>query len=132
MVSSTLGGRALPANGSARSSTSMPFSVSMRTVLQYCFNAFSWASVFSTKPWNMNGVSVHGRSSSWMYTPKRSWVTETCFFGIGVSARRPWDAATGRRSELEDVVVLQEARLRFRRKLLDFLHGQLDFARLQV
>src|SRR6185436_7098064 len=134
MVSRTLGGRTLPANGSGRSCTSMPLSVSIRTILQYCFSAFNCASVFSTNPWNMNGVSVHGRSSSWMYTPNLSWETETCFFGMARVPRRPGRRAaeTVGRSEFENVVVLQQARRRSRGKLLDLLHGQLDLRGLQV
>ena len=57
-------------------------STSMITLLQYFFSASSCCSVESTKPWNMNGVSVHGRSSSEMYMPKRSSPTGMRFFTL--------------------------------------------------
>src|SRR5512144_2317546 len=46
------------------------------------------------KPWNMNGVSVHGRSSSATYMPNSSSSTGTLFFIVGGDAvlRLPYAA----------------------------------------
>src|SRR5580765_4787068 len=60
-------------------SSSALFSLSTTTLLQYFFRSSSCCSVESTKPWNRNGVSVHGRSNSAMYMPKRSSDTGTLF-----------------------------------------------------
>src|SRR3972149_8984177 len=85
------GGLRVPATGFGPPDASAPFSVAMTTDLQYFFSASSCFSLLSTKPWNINDVSVHGRSSSWMYTPKRSWLTGTDFFMViaaGLTAER--------------------------------------------
>ena len=55
---------------------------STNTFLQ-CFCKTSICSVrSSTKPWNLNGVSVHGRSSSATYMPKRRSATESLFLTL--------------------------------------------------
>src|SRR5687767_1762188 len=48
---------------------------------QYFLRTSSCCSVRSVKPWNMNGVSVHGRSSSKTYIPKCRSLTATFFLG---------------------------------------------------
>src|SRR3954466_9028413 len=60
-------------------SASWLFSLSTTTDLQNFWSVSSCCSVESTKPWNRNGVSVQGRSSSAMYMPKRSSATGTVF-----------------------------------------------------
>ena len=52
------------------------------TALHYFFSASSCCCVLSMNPWNMNGVSVHGRSSSAMYMPKRSSATGILFLTL--------------------------------------------------
>ena len=55
---------------------------STNTALQ-CLRRISICSWFSsTKPWNLNGVSVHGRSSSAMYMPNFSSLTAIRFFTL--------------------------------------------------
>src|SRR5688572_33062746 len=71
MVNSGAGGRRL----SLRSR-------STNTCLQNFFSAASCWSVRRWKPWNMNGVSVQGRSSSATYMPNSSSATVTCLRSI--------------------------------------------------
>src|SRR5918995_6327856 len=59
---------------------------STKTVLQNFFRVSSCSGVCSTKPWNLNGVSVHGRSSSATYMPNCSSATGTVF----LTAIPPW------------------------------------------
>src|SRR5919204_589523 len=59
---------------------------STKTCWQYLRSAWSWRSVCSTNPWNANGVSVHGRSSSATYMPycKSETAIDLLYMGITV------------------------------------------------
>src|SRR5690242_3761913 len=66
---------------------------SMKTCRQYLRSASSCCPVRSANPWNMNGVSVQGRSSSAMYMPNCSSPTGTFFLRMRHSKERAPQAA---------------------------------------